>query len=351
MIMHHLEFALPADVRVDREKGIVHGVIVAELGVFKDGRGEFTMDSLKALVEVANKVMGQKSRFNHSKEAGAHLGVPTNYRLDGNVVRADLHLSEMAKVSPVFGDLWTYVMDVADKDPNALEASLNVRPKIVPKRDANGIRLLGEDGRPAPPIWIPTFIRGFDLVGDGAATTRLLGNDDSVIDEPEEEDEMSAEQLAQLETQVKELTAAQTKQTEALSALAQSLIDDRKERQQAAQKSSREKQIVALCKHGGCEKLAHDFIADESLSVSDVLLKLFHKKCQEKQLVAEDGGGDTEQLSDKQKAAKEFAKHSDMHEALGVTPEDLESLSFESDGSLVVDITKEPAKQEEATAA
>jgi hypothetical protein len=68
-----------------------------------------------------------KSRFTHpglsSDGLGKFLGRTMNARLDGDTVRADLHLAESAHNTPS-GDLASYVMDLAEEDPAAFGASI-----------------------------------------------------------------------------------------------------------------------------------------------------------------------------------------------------------------------------------
>lgn len=78
-------------------------------------------DALNALPD------GVKSRFTHpdmsSDGLGNYLGRAKNARVDGDVVRADLHFQEVAHKAPD-GDLAGYVMDLADADHKAFGASI-----------------------------------------------------------------------------------------------------------------------------------------------------------------------------------------------------------------------------------
>jgi hypothetical protein len=70
---------------------------------------------------------GLKARFTHPNMSndgmGSYLGRWTNFRLDGDTVRADLHIADAAYTSPQ-GDLGNYVMDLAEQDPEAFGISM-----------------------------------------------------------------------------------------------------------------------------------------------------------------------------------------------------------------------------------
>jgi hypothetical protein len=117
---------------VDREKRIIYGRVVAELGPFKSpGRGEFSMQSLEKIVELGNaEPGGLRSRFKHPSASddglGKYLGRDKNFRLDGTKVRADFHIAKIAMKSPPEGGgtpYGEYVLDLASNDPGALSSS------------------------------------------------------------------------------------------------------------------------------------------------------------------------------------------------------------------------------------
>jgi hypothetical protein len=70
---------------------------------------------------------GLKARFTHPNMSndgmGSYLGRWTNFRIDGDTVRADLHIADAAYTSPQ-GDLGNYVMDLAEQDPEAFGISM-----------------------------------------------------------------------------------------------------------------------------------------------------------------------------------------------------------------------------------
>lgn len=164
---------------VDREQKKLLGYIVAERGPLKSKRGEFATDGLKKIVEMGNsKPIGLKSRFTHpglsSDALGTHLGRVTNFRMDGDsIVRADLSFSDVAFKGPK-GDLATYVMDLAESDPQAIMSSLVLVPKQEMRLNPDGTRMKGPDGSPLLPLWTPEKLFASDIVDEGDATNSLL---------------------------------------------------------------------------------------------------------------------------------------------------------------------------------
>ena len=95
---------------VDRENHVIRGVAIMGMGVSKDSRYEADTQTLTETVRLMQeKKVGLKARFDHpnasSQSMGTYVGRHKNARLDGNVVRADLHLSEAAAKAPQ-GDLY-----------------------------------------------------------------------------------------------------------------------------------------------------------------------------------------------------------------------------------------------------
>lgn len=122
---------------VDREggdngAGIIRGAAVITRGealghgMWIDGvMLQQTHDAIRA----AGK-RGVKARFTHpglsSDGLGTFLGRYKNPRLDGDVVRADIHFAKSARSTPD-GDLAEYVMQLAESDPEAFGNSIVFR--------------------------------------------------------------------------------------------------------------------------------------------------------------------------------------------------------------------------------
>jgi hypothetical protein len=126
--------ARQAPARVDREGGVIYGAAIIQAGDLNAGDPRpFTIDN-----ETLQQVMrfgsasrtGIKARFTHPNMSndgmGSYLGRWTNFRIDGDTVRADLHIADAAYTSPQ-GDLGNYVMDLAEQDPESFGVSVAMR--------------------------------------------------------------------------------------------------------------------------------------------------------------------------------------------------------------------------------
>tara|TARA_R110000868_G_C10743902_1_gene752627 strand:+ start:68 stop:937 length:870 start_codon:yes stop_codon:yes gene_type:complete len=115
---------------VDRVNNIIYGAALLKVGKVRDARG-WTI-SQRTLIQVfgygSRAAEGIKARFDHPEEGkaslGTFLGVWKNFRIDGVVLRADLHLSPSAFKTP-HGDLATYVMDRAEDAPDSFGVSIS----------------------------------------------------------------------------------------------------------------------------------------------------------------------------------------------------------------------------------
>ncbi len=159
--------------KVDRQAGIIHGYCVAQLGVFKDRRGEFDEKGLKQIAAMMNLApKGTKSRFTHptlSEDGlGKYLGRSRDARVEGDKVRADLHLSPTSRNTPS-GDLGGYVMDLAESDPGAFGSSLVLKPREEMRLAKDGRPVTDTDGEPLPSLWYPEEIHASDVVEEGDA--------------------------------------------------------------------------------------------------------------------------------------------------------------------------------------
>ena len=116
------------DARVDADRQLIR-----DFAVITEGEAlghDFWIDRafLAQVVEGGNaKKLGVKVRFTHpglcNDGLGKFLGRAKDYRLDGNIVRADLHVSELADESPD-GKLGSYILRMADKEPDMFGASI-----------------------------------------------------------------------------------------------------------------------------------------------------------------------------------------------------------------------------------
>ena len=176
---------------VDRKAGVIRGVVLAEEGPFKSGRGEFDRQSIKQIVAIAGKErLGLKSRFTHpdlsSDGLGKFLGRVKNPRLGSvhkrhngrtrslSVARGDLHFAKSAFDTPS-GNLASYVMDLAEEDSTALAMSVVLRADEQTQAHSDGQPKRSDDGEFLPPLWRPTELHAADVVDTGDATNSMLG--------------------------------------------------------------------------------------------------------------------------------------------------------------------------------
>jgi hypothetical protein len=109
---------------------VILGVSVASTGEANGHRLEFDQKSLQQLQEIAAaKPLGIKSRFTHPDwfhdGLGKYLGRVRNFRVDGDKLLGDLHISPAAKTSPA-GNLAEYVLNLALEDPQSFGMSVVV---------------------------------------------------------------------------------------------------------------------------------------------------------------------------------------------------------------------------------
>ena len=169
-----------SETRVDREKGIIYGFAVVEKGILKDKRGEFNDEGLEIVAGLGNESnIGIKSRYGHPNMSntalGTFLGRVKNFRKDEDVIRGDLHFDKTAYKTPN-GDLASYVMGLAESDPDAFGASMVIECDFVKQLEEDGTAKKDEKGEKLVPLMMVTQLKTVDIVDDGAATSGMLGN-------------------------------------------------------------------------------------------------------------------------------------------------------------------------------
>jgi len=125
------------DPPIDRKGGDQGAGIIRQAAIVTRGEALghgywLDRDFLQSTAAAINaRPQGVKSRFTHpglsSDGLGKFLGRAKNATIDGDVVRADIHFSEMAHKTPD-GDLAEYVMGLADEDPEAFGTSIVYMP-------------------------------------------------------------------------------------------------------------------------------------------------------------------------------------------------------------------------------
>lgn len=158
---------------IDRDNGIIRGVTIAQVGPAKGHDGFIDKTFLLQLVDNAtSRPAGIKARFGHpnmcTTALGTYLGRFKNYSYSGDQVKADLHLDETSKNTPN-GDLFSYVLDMAGKNPDMFGASIvfEIGESLFVKEELEGKKVDKEYFRLKD-------IRATDIVDEPAATDGLF---------------------------------------------------------------------------------------------------------------------------------------------------------------------------------
>ena len=160
--------------RVDRQANVIYGASMMQVGDLNEGDARpwtVDMETLQQALSLAQQSRtGVKARFTHpnmsSDGMGSYLGRWANWRIEGETLRADLHIADAAFTSPQ-GDLGNYVMDLAEADPGAFGVSL------APRNDIANRQAFERRENPKPgdrwPIRMAA-LRAADVVDEPAAT-------------------------------------------------------------------------------------------------------------------------------------------------------------------------------------
>lgn len=171
--------------RVDRELGVIYGAQVMRTGEVRGHDCYADIETLQALVAAGNSNSSVKARWEHpsmcSPTLGTYLGRQKNFRLDGDVVRADLHLYE--KADP---EKRKHVMDMAEDNPDMIGQSVCIYCSLDPGTDER----FKIDGEQLPVVRVKS-LTAVDVVDQGAAT-------DGMFAEQVPDVELSARTFAEL---------------------------------------------------------------------------------------------------------------------------------------------------------
>jgi hypothetical protein len=165
-------------VGVDREKKMLNGFVVAQIGPAKGHGADLDETTLTQLMELGNAIDGgAKMRFTHPNMSndglGKYLGRAKNFRMDGDMLRADGKLGESSFKTPN-GDLGSYVMDLAEEDPEAFGASVAMYADMEERLDEEKKPKKDEAGKKLPPVFRVKKLHAVDVVDQPAATNAMF---------------------------------------------------------------------------------------------------------------------------------------------------------------------------------
>lgn len=165
-------------VELDREAEVVRGYAVISKGMARGHGLEIDDTTLDQVVTLGNSSRGGvKSRFGHpnmsSESLGTFLGRAKEFRRDGDVVRADLHIDETAHETPK-GDLGKYVLDLAESDPDAFGSSIVFEGEAEHRVEEDGTPSKDEAGKDLPALARVKKLHASDIVDSPAANEGLF---------------------------------------------------------------------------------------------------------------------------------------------------------------------------------
>lgn len=189
------------DGSVDRKGGEQGAGIIKRFAVITRGEalghGEWVDSVMLQQVHdaIQDSQRGIKVRFTHPSMSGdglgSFLGRVRDAELDGDVVRADLHFSRTAHDTPD-GDLASYVMGLAESDPDAFGASISFRPDYE-ATDDHQAEHSGKEGFQSPdernaknlPHCRVDSLMAVDIVDQPAANPEGLFHRGAIVEELE----------------------------------------------------------------------------------------------------------------------------------------------------------------------
>jgi len=158
---------------IDSDKGIMRGVAIVREGEAKGHGVHLDSDFVADVVRLGNdKENGVKMRFGHptmsGNALGTFLGRAKNFRVDGEIARADMFLSQEAKDTPN-GNLWKYTIAHARNSPDMFGASIVFTRGDRFQKDDDGNRVDTSDRDKKTFVSIEK-LHGADMVDSPAAT-------------------------------------------------------------------------------------------------------------------------------------------------------------------------------------
>jgi hypothetical protein len=163
--------------RVDRDKGVIYNAAIVTVGPAKGHGVELEREFIDETVRQGNALKnGLKMRYGHptmsSTALGTFLGRAKNFRVDDSgetpIARADLFLSNESKESPQ-GDLYSYVLGMAENEPDMFGLSIVFKPGDKYQRDSEGLKVKDQFDDSMPTFVEMKQLTHVDFVDDPAA--------------------------------------------------------------------------------------------------------------------------------------------------------------------------------------
>lgn len=191
--------------RIDRENGVLHDVVMVQEGEAKGHDVFLEAEFIEALVAYDQKFFsrnGVKARFGHpgasSETMGTQLGVFSNFRTRKKAGKmqaiADLTLLDAAELSPTHPGMKSWVLNMAQEQPDFIMSSIVFKGSGYYQRNADGSKepmkiAYNEDGAywknydSSKPLFVEFDTKKgaahyyTDLVEAGAATESLFSTE------------------------------------------------------------------------------------------------------------------------------------------------------------------------------
>jgi len=167
---------------IDREKNTIFGASIVSVGELLGhdvNADETTVDQVVEHGNMSNR--GIKARFGHpmmsANAEGRFLGRFDNFVRDGEIARADLHIANAAFSSPE-GNIGTYVMDLAEEDPDAFGVSMVIDGEREHLKDEDGNLVKNDKDEVLRPNLRVKKIWASDVVDDPATGDGLFSRPD-----------------------------------------------------------------------------------------------------------------------------------------------------------------------------
>jgi hypothetical protein len=165
---------------IDKKNNVIYGFSVITKGEARGHGLEIDETTLDQTIELgAGSSIGIKSRFGHpnmsNSAVGTFLGRAKNFRRDNGIVRADLYFDKTAFNTPN-GDLASYVLGLAESDPDAFGSSIVFDGEPEYRLNEDGTRKKDETGKVLLPLARITKLWAVDVVDDPAANNGMFSN-------------------------------------------------------------------------------------------------------------------------------------------------------------------------------